>query len=175
MSRATKPTPNRSRTFTYAGLDVIRVLDGDTLDARVDVGFGIQVRTLIRLVGIDAPERKRGTRALAERVTYALALALVANPGQHSIRSHGWDKYGGRILGSFLPVGSDTHPLLDLCTQALIGRGVARSYAGGEKKPWTAAELQRADTGAQAWIDALSAVGYGTQDTVERARSLCGL
>ena len=37
---------------------VIRVIDGDTVDGRIDLGFGVSLKERIRLIGIDAPETR---------------------------------------------------------------------------------------------------------------------
>ena len=50
---------------------LIKVIDGDTIDAKIDLGFGISIEKRVRLVGIDAPEvrtldideKSRGKRA----------------------------------------------------------------------------------------------------------------
>ena len=41
--------------YTY-GITVTRVVDGDTVDAMIDLGFDIWINKRIRFVGIDAPE-----------------------------------------------------------------------------------------------------------------------
>lgn len=53
-------TRKRKSLFTYAGR-ILKVIDGDTVDALVDVGFGLYTRDRFRLKGINAPELK--TRA----------------------------------------------------------------------------------------------------------------
>ena len=43
----------------------VRVIDGDTIDADIDLGFSVKIKKRIRLAGINAPESR--TRNLAER------------------------------------------------------------------------------------------------------------
>lgn len=81
--------------------ELIRVVDGDTIDAWIDLGFNITVRRRIRLWGIDAPETR--TRDLVEKAEGIQAMErleeiLNLNRGQFMLRSQGVDKYG-RCLG----------------------------------------------------------------------------
>jgi micrococcal nuclease len=81
--------------------ELIRVVDGDTVDAWIDLGFNITVRRRIRLWGINAPETR--TRDLEEKREGKLAMArleemLALNRGSFMVRSIGVDKYG-RCLG----------------------------------------------------------------------------
>jgi len=81
--------------------ELIRVIDGDTVDAWIDLGFNITVRRRIRLWGINAPETR--TLDLAEKAEGIIAKdrlveILDLNRGQFMVRSQGVDKYG-RCLG----------------------------------------------------------------------------
>lgn len=81
--------------------ELIRVVDGDTIDAWIDLGFNITVRRRIRLWGIDAPETR--TRDLEEKAEGFVAKdrlidILDMNRGAFIVRSIGVDKYG-RCLG----------------------------------------------------------------------------
>jgi len=81
--------------------ELIRVIDGDTIDAWIDLGFNITVRRRIRLWGINAPETR--TLDLEEKREGKLAKArleeiLSINRGSFSVKSIGVDKYG-RCLG----------------------------------------------------------------------------
>ena len=78
-----------------------RVVDGDTVDAMIDLGFDTWVFKRIRLLGIDAPETR--TRDLVEKEagfkTKARVEALLGPAGSPFVlRSEGLDKYG-RSLG----------------------------------------------------------------------------
>jgi micrococcal nuclease len=83
------------------GAELIRVIDGDTIDAWIDLGFKISIRRRIRLWGIDAPETR--TKDLLEKAEGIKAKARVKDVldgvgGQFKLRSIGVDKYG-RCLG----------------------------------------------------------------------------
>ena len=110
---------------------VERVVDGDTVDVTLDLGFDVKLhKQCVRLAQIDTPESR--TRDLAEK-----KLGLAAKErlkelcvGSISIKSFGKGKYG-RILG--IPYTEDGE---DIC-QMLIDEGHAVVYDGGKKtKVW---------------------------------------
>jgi len=108
-----------------------RVIDGDTIDVHIDLGFKIILsKERVRLLGINTPESR--TRNLAEK---ALGLAAKARlkellPKKFIIKTFKDEKGKfGRILG--LPFVED----VDICQQ-LIDEGHARVYHGGTKVPW---------------------------------------
>jgi len=83
---------------------LIRVIDGDTIDAMIDLGFNTWIKKRVRLWGINAPESR--TKNLEEK---ALGLAakerlqglLEGVNGEFILISHGVGKYG-RCLGTLL-------------------------------------------------------------------------
>tara|TARA_R110002074_G_scaffold255461_1_gene427909 strand:+ start:200 stop:532 length:333 start_codon:yes stop_codon:yes gene_type:complete len=100
-----------------------RVVDGDTIDAMIDLGFDIWVHKRIRLEGIDAPETR--TRDLAEKeqgyVTKdRLTGLLEASNGEFVVVSHGVGKYG-RCLGTIIIEDENINELL-------IREGLAEVY-----------------------------------------------
>ena len=79
-----------------------RVVDGDTVDAIVDLGFDTFKKVRIRLVGINAPESR--TRDLEEKARGLAAKARLIEllgDGEFILHSHGVGKYG-RCLGTLL-------------------------------------------------------------------------
>lgn len=75
-----------------------RVVDGDTLDLDVDLGFSITLHQRVRLYGINAPELPTAAGRAAQAY-----LADLCPPGTPcTLLSHGWDKYGGRCDGEVL-------------------------------------------------------------------------
>ena len=80
---------------------VLRVVDGDTVDALVDLGFSTHRKIRVRLYGIDAPESR--TRDLEEKKRGLAAKARLVEileelDNKITIKSHGIGKYG-RCLG----------------------------------------------------------------------------
>lgn len=111
--------------------EVMRVLDGDTFEARVRIWPGMEVTTRVRLRGIDAPEMHarcdgERTKAVAARD----ALTKIMNEGAVGISRIGQDKYGGRVDAD---VSTARTPDV---SAALLERGVARRYSGGRRESW---------------------------------------
>ena len=112
--------------FVYNAI-LERVVDGDTIDVTLDLGFSVKLhKQRVRLAGIDTPESR--TRNLKEK-----ALGLKAKKrleelcvGAFKVQSLGKGKYG-RILG--IPYDENSE---DIC-KLLIKEGHAVEYWGGKK------------------------------------------
>ena len=111
--------------------EVVRVLDGDTFEARVRIWPGMEITTRVRLRGIDAPEMH--ARCDDERVRAVAArdaLTRILNEGAVGIARIGQDKYGGRVDAD---VSTARTPDV---SAALFERGLARRYSGGRRESW---------------------------------------
>ena len=111
--------------------EVLRVIDGDTFEARVRVWPGLDITTKIRLRGIDAPELR--ARCPAERVKAEAArdaLKIMLANGPVAVSAVAPDKYGGRVVAN-----ASTGAVADVSAE-LLGRGLARQYAGGHRDGW---------------------------------------
>ena len=110
---------------------VKRIVDGDTLDAYIDLGFDVWTTKRIRFMGIDTPESR--TRDLTEKrygkgAKHRLVEMLETNDNKFIIRSHGTGKFG-RVLGElFIP---EFHCSVN---QQMITEGHAVAYFGGSKQ-----------------------------------------
>jgi micrococcal nuclease len=125
--------------YIYRGkLD--RVVDGDTIDAYIDVGFDIWLKKRVRFNGIDTWESR--TRNLEEKAKGLEAKARLielldkvsAKPGYFRIRSFGLGKYG-RLLGEIFIMDKDNNQIS--INDKLIEEGHAYVYDGGKKKVFT--------------------------------------
>jgi len=90
------PLPGRSSTRRYRyKAKVYRVVDGDTVDARIDLGFGVSVDRRLRLLRVDTPEM-RGGSAESKRVAKAARAHLVGVlvGGEVEVQSSGSDSFG---------------------------------------------------------------------------------
>ena len=111
---------------------VLRVVDGDTCDALIDLGFDTWVKKRIRFYGVDTWESR--TRNKEEKVKGLAAKAYVkdllenSDDGKFSIISHGRGKYG-RVLGELFVKGHDKS-----VNELLKENGHAYEYDGGKKK-----------------------------------------
>jgi endonuclease YncB( thermonuclease family) len=111
--------------------DIVRIIDGDTFEARVRVWPGLEVDTKVRLRNVDAPElhaRCAGEFAKAQAARAALQTMLAA--GGVTLSQVGIDKYGGRV--DALVATRDTADV----SVALLNGGFARSYDGGRRGSW---------------------------------------
>ncbi len=111
--------------------DVLRVIDGDTFEARVHIWPGMQITTKVRLRGIDAAEmRARCAEARAQAVVARDALARILSEGDVGIARIAQDKYGGRVDAE---VSTDKTPNV---SAAMLNGGYARRYLGGRRQSW---------------------------------------
>ena len=111
---------------------VVRVVDGDTADAMIDLGFDTWVKKRIRFYGVDTWESR--TRNLEEKKKglaakeYVKDLLENSDEGKFLLKSHGVGKYG-RVLGELFVKGNDTS-----VNELLKENGHASEYYGGKKK-----------------------------------------
>ena len=114
-----------------------RVVDGDTIDALIDVGFDIWIKKRIRYKGIDTWESR--TKDLDEKKlglaakdrNKELLESVSSKPGYFRLKSHGVGKYG-RVLGEVFV--KDIEGIEYNVNQTLIDEGHAYEYEGGKKK-----------------------------------------
>ena len=111
---------------------LVRVVDGDTADAMIDLGFNVWVKNRIRFMGVDAWESR--TRNKEEKVKGLAAKAYVkdllenSDEGKFLLKSYGVGKYG-RVLGELFVKGHETS-----VNELLKENGHASAYYGGKKK-----------------------------------------
>lgn len=124
--------------YTYnATLD--RIVDGDTVDALVDLGFDTWKKVRIRMMGINAPESR--TRDLEEKARGLAAkerlaeIIILENENKFILVSHGVGKYG-RCLGEIYVENTynDNPNLPEISVnRILINEGHAEEYYGGKR------------------------------------------
>jgi len=111
--------------------EVLRIIDGDTFEARVRVWPGLDVDTKVRLRGVDAAElHARCADELAKAQAARGALQTLLADGGVAISRVGVDKYGGRVDATV-----STRNTADV-SAALLNGGFARSYDGGKRGSW---------------------------------------
>lgn len=118
-------------------VEVVRVVDGDTFEARVHLWPGLEMMTRVRLRGIDAPEMKGACAEefrMAEASSEALR-ALLAD-GDVAIFNIGPDKYNGRVVAD---AATRRTPSV---SGALLASGHARQYQGGRRGGWCRAAMR---------------------------------
>ena len=129
--------PSRKSCYNFRVTEINRVLDGDTIDVTIDLGFDLFKKERVRVAGVDTPEKR--TRNLEEKALGIDATnwlkdkleSTLSGDDELSIRTElvgGVGKYG-RLLG-WLYVGEDTVSLNEL----MITEGYAWEYDGGTKQ-----------------------------------------
>ena len=129
------PTPLAGGFTGPMPADVLRIIDGDTFQAQVQVWFGQEVRSAIRIRGFDAPELHAGCadeKKMALAATDMLRDILASGPVTlHDIAP---DKYFGRVVATVhvrLSDGGETD-----VAQMMLAAGHGRPYAGGKRGAW---------------------------------------
>ena len=125
--------------YIYRG-KLERVVDGDTIDALIDVGFDIWIKKRIRYSGIDTWESR--TRDLEEKAkgleakarNKELLMEISSKPGYFRLKAFGVGKYG-RVLGEIFIEDKDGNQYN--INETLISEGHAYVYEGGKKKVFT--------------------------------------
>ena len=125
--------------YIYRG-KLERVVDGDTIDALIDVGFDIWIKKRIRYKGIDTWESR--TRNLEEKAkgleakarNKELLMEVSSKPGYFRLKSYGVGKYG-RVLGEIFIEDSEGKQYN--INETLITEVHAYVYEGGKKKLFT--------------------------------------
>ena len=129
--------PSRKSCYNFRVTKINRVVDGDTIDVTIDLGFDLYKKERVRVAGVDTPEKRTrdkeekelgldATNWLKEKLDGALH-----GDDELIIRTElvgGVGKYG-RLLG-WLYVGDDDLSLNEL----MITEGYAWAYDGGTKK-----------------------------------------
>ena len=114
--------------YEYAIKEVLRVVDGDTIDVLIDLGFDLTKKERIRLAGIDTPESR--TRNLEEKKMGLEAKEYLQNKLDNCknlrVKTEKDGKYG-RMLGWVLCGQTNIN-------EEMVYRGYAWEYDGGTKK-----------------------------------------
>ena len=114
--------------YRYEHVEVIRVIDGDTVELRIDLGNRCWWQEHFRLYGIDTPEIHGETKAAGEAAANRLR-ELLAN-GVMLAETLRPDKFGRTLVR--LTVMSDGWPVE--VARLLISEGHGVAYFGGSKK-----------------------------------------
>ena len=129
--------PSRKSCYNFRVTEINRVVDGDTIDVTIDLGFDLAKKERVRIAGVDTPEKR--TRDLEEKALGLDATAWMKKHLEETIKGEdeltirtelkgGMGKYG-RLLG-WLYVGESDVSL----NEQMITEGYAWEYDGGTKK-----------------------------------------
>ncbi len=150
--------------------NVVKVVDGDTVDVDIDLGFGVWLRDeRVRMMGIDTPESRTSDKVeklFGLAAKEKLKSILGENPVlKTQVNKDGEDMKGkfGRILGDFDVYDADKDAWRP-ATDVLIETGNAVAYFGGSKEEVQAKHMVNRDK--------LIREGFVTQEQVDEAQSL---
>ena len=110
--------------YQYKIKKIHRIIDGDTVDVDIDLGFNITIKQRVRLKGIDAAEtRTKDLEEKAEGVKARLWLEKeLSREGEWIIETTKEDKYG-RILGTLYCVGDPV-----TVNERMLNESIAKPY-----------------------------------------------
>ena len=117
--------------YTYFVKSVDRVVDGDTIDISIDLGFDLTKKERVRLAGIDTPEKRTKDskeKEMGYQATEFLEMHLM-EATKLTVRTEKDGKFG-RMLGWLYKTDKDTTSI----NQIMIDKGYAWSYDGGTKE-----------------------------------------
>ena len=128
--------PSRKTCYNFRVISIDKVVDGDTIDVTIDLGFDLYKKERVRVAGVDTPEKR--TRNLEEKALGLDATAWIKDHLEGAIDGDddliirteldgGVGKYG-RLLG-WLYIGDATVSL----NEKMIDEGYAWAYDGGKK------------------------------------------
>jgi endonuclease YncB( thermonuclease family) len=113
---------------------VTRIIDGDTVEARIPIWLGQEIITKVRLRGIDAPEIDGACGAERHRAEAARDRLAALIGGEPVTLTHiGPDKYSGRVVARVMTGAPDR--LAD-AGALLVSEGLARRYSGKRRESW---------------------------------------
>ena len=128
--------PSRKSCYNFRVVSIDKVVDGDTIDVTIDLGFDLFKKERVRVAGVDTPEKR--TRNLEEKALGLDATAWIKDKLEGAVDGDddliirteldgGVGKYG-RLLG-WLYIGDATVSL----NEKMIDEGYAWAYDGGKK------------------------------------------
>ena len=129
--------PSRKSCYNFRVVEINRVVDGDTIDVTIDLGFDLFKKERVRVAGVDTPEKRTRDdeeKALGLDATYWMKEKLegaIDGDDDLVIRTElvgGMGKYG-RLLG-WLYIGDGEVSL----NEQMIDEGYAWEYDGGTKR-----------------------------------------
>ena len=128
--------PSRKSCYNFRVVSIDKVVDGDTIDVTIDLGFDLYKKERVRVAGVDTPEKR--TRNLEEKALGLDATAWIKDKLEGAVDGDddliirteldgGVGKYG-RLLG-WLYIGDAIVSL----NERMIDEGYAWAYDGGTK------------------------------------------
>lgn len=115
------------KPFVYKA-ELLGVVDGDTLDVLIDLGFDIKLKQRIRLLGINTPETKGKTRTAGLESKEFVKMWMDSRQFVIQTEKDKQEKFG-RILGKIYDIQTQ-----ECLNDLLIKKGLAVPYDGGKRE-----------------------------------------
>ena len=116
--------------YTYFVKSIDRIVDGDTIDISIDLGFDLTKKERVRLAGIDTPEKRtknQKEKEMGYQATEFFEMHL-KEATKLTVKTEKDGKFG-RMLGWLYKSDEDTMSI----NQIMIDKGYAWAYDGGTK------------------------------------------
>lgn len=128
--------------YEYKVKEILKVVDGDTVDVLIDLGFGLMKKERVRVAGVDTPEKR--TKDAREKSlgldASQFTFEWFSQDGEVIVKTSKEGKYG-RMLGWFYRDG-------ECLNTRLIKEGWAFAYEGGRKnQDWDVLIERRKNSG----------------------------
>ena len=136
--------PSRKSCYNFRVTEINRVVDGDTIDVTIDLGFDLYKKERVRVAGVDTPEKR--TRDLEEKkyglAAKAFVLAFLPVDSMQTLRTRkdGKGKFG-RILGEFIVYDAKKDAWRSL-NEVMIDEHHGVQYYGQSKQEIAEAHLE---------------------------------
>jgi len=120
---------------------ITKIIDGDTVDAIIDLGFDVKLKRRVRLAGIDTPElnsknpQERQAAKIARDYLKSLLKSKEIYLKSEKVK---WDKYN-RYVAYIYVIPNEYEVTV---SKIMFDKGLAKPYYGGKKEEWTDTELQ---------------------------------
>ncbi len=127
-----RPTDATGPLAGPVAADVVRVIDGDSIEVSARLWLGLDLTVEVRVRGIDAPETGSRAGCLSERRMGRAATERLRQlaVGELRLTNIATDKYGGRVDADV--TNGDG---IDI-RSAMLASGLARAYGGGKRSDW---------------------------------------
>lgn len=114
----------------YTALLDVRVVDGDTFEARIEIWPTLHKVVLVRVRGMDTPEMQARCPQEVKAAQHARTrLQSLLSNGNITLRDVRLGKFAGRVVSTVFVDGIDV-------SQTMIAEGHAAPYQGGKRKSW---------------------------------------
>ena len=112
-------------------ISVDRVIDGDTIDCWIDLGYNLKIHKRIRFAGVNAPETRTRNKEEKKRGLIAKEWLKDKLPvgSKCILKSYEYGKYG-RVIGELFIVSGSRKQSIN---KMMLAEGLVKEYDGGAR------------------------------------------